>query len=215
MTAIVQRVTDLERGATMAMKWAGLASLSGTNIEAMLNWGLQPDVILSDRPGTRAVDVVAAGAGVPAIVVNRRHFGYSGPNAEWRRDDFTTAVIDRLQLLKIELVVMAGFMTILAPHMFESFIVINTHPALLRDFKGATAVADTLASGATETGCTIHVATSILDDDRYILAQGKVPVLPGDDVDTLWGRIKQEEYRLYPEVVHGIVTGKRKLQRVA
>jgi phosphoribosylglycinamide formyltransferase-1 len=82
--------------------------------------------------------------------------------------------------------------------------ILNTHPSLLPSFRGGHAVADTLAAGATETGCTIHIATKSLDDGP-ILAQGKVPVLPGDTVNSLQERIKQVERRLYPDTIRNVM----------
>jgi phosphoribosylglycinamide formyltransferase-1 len=97
---------------------------------------------------------------------------------------------------------MAGFMTIFTPSIFAAFPgrILNTHPALLPDYKGSRAVADALASGATETGCSVHFATPELDSGT-IIAQAKVPIEPGDTVATLWERIKTTERRLYPAVI--------------
>jgi phosphoribosylglycinamide formyltransferase-1 len=70
----------------------------------------------------------------------------------------------------------------------------------LPDFKGWHAVAATLAAGASESGCTVHVATEALDDGP-ILAQRRVPVNADDDEASLHERIKEVERTLYPEVV--------------
>jgi len=70
----------------------------------------------------------------------------------------------------------------------------------LPEFKGWHAVAATIAAGASESGCTVHLATESLDDGP-ILAQRRVAVLPGDDESTLHERIKAVERSLYPEVV--------------
>jgi phosphoribosylglycinamide formyltransferase-1 len=77
---------------------------------------------------------------------------------------------------------------------------LNTHPSLLPAFRGWHAVAQALASGVGETGCTVHVATESLDDGP-ILAQRRVQVLAGDDEATLHERIKSVERTLYPLVV--------------
>ena len=111
---------------------------------------------------------------------------------------------------------MAGFMTILKEPMFEAYggHILNIHPALLPDFKGDTAVADALAAGVKVTGSTIHIATTELDEGP-ILRQLRVPVEPGDDVDSLWERIKIEERKLYPEVLRDILNGKIDLDHIA
>jgi phosphoribosylaminoimidazolecarboxamide formyltransferase/IMP cyclohydrolase len=175
-----------------------LASGSGTNLQAIIDAGLPVAVVVTDRPGVGALDRAAA-AGIPTVVVDRsQHL----PD----RVSFTRAITDALLAHQVDLVAMAGFMTIMAEPIFEAFPgrVVNTHPALLPSFKGAHAVADALAAGVKVTGCTIHIAT-IEVDDGPILAQEAVPVLPGDDEDALHERIKAVEHRLYPQVLADLV----------
>src|SRR5207237_5796292 len=73
-------------------------------------------------------------------------------------------------------------------------------PSLLPAFRGAHAVPEALAAGVKVTGCTIHIAT-IEVDDGPVLAQEAVPVLSGDDEESLHERIKAVEHRLYPRVL--------------
>jgi phosphoribosylglycinamide formyltransferase 1 len=192
---------------------AVLASGTGTVLGAIVEHGPPVALVVTDRP-CPALDVAEA-AGVPAIAISRRDFGYR-PRVSWDRRGFTIAVQDALETHDIDLVAMAGFFTILDKLIFERYSgrILNTHPALLPSFRGGQAVSDTLAAGVRVTGPTIHVATEVLDDERHIIAQSAtVPVLPGDDVDTLWERIKVEERRLYPQVLWEIVTGKIELDR--
>jgi len=99
-------------------------------------------------------------------------------------------------------VAMAGFGTILSPEMFTAFPgrILNTHPALLPAFKGWHPVRDALAAGVPVTGMTVHLATESVDDGP-ILAQEKVPVVPGDTEASLHERIKSVERRLYPQTI--------------
>ena len=101
---------------------------------------------------------------------------------------------------------MAGFGTILAEPVHTAFAgrILNTHPALLPSFKGWRAVEAALAYGVKVTGCTVHLATSEVDEGP-ILAQEAVPVLPDDTVDTLHERIKDVERRLYPATIRAVV----------
>lgn len=171
-----------------------LASGNGTNLQAILDAGLPVVVVVTDRPGVGALDRAAA-AGIATVVVDRdQHL----PD----RETFTRAVTDALVANEVDLVAMAGFMTVLAGPIFEAFPnrVINTHPALLPSFRGAHAVPDALAAGVKVTGCTIHIATVEVDDGP-ILAQEAVPILPGDDEDALHERIKAVEHRLYPRAI--------------
>jgi phosphoribosylglycinamide formyltransferase-1 len=167
-----------------------LASGSGTNLEAILAAGLPVAVVVVDRP-CRATEI-AAQHGVPSQLVPRV------PD----RVEFTHAVVDALERYDVELVAMAGFMTILEKPMFDAFDgrVLNTHPSLLPAFRGAHAVEDALAAGVKITGCTIHVATLDVDSGP-ILAQEAVPVLPDDTPESLHERIKAVEHRLYPETI--------------
>ncbi len=175
-----------------------LASGSGTNLQAILDAGLPVVVVVTDRPDVGALDRAAA-AGIATVVVDRdQHL----PD----REAFTRAVTDALVANEVDLVAMAGFMTVLAEPIFEAFPnrVINTHPALLPSFRGAHAVPDALAAGVKVTGCTIHIATVEVDDGP-ILAQEAVPILPGDDEDALHERIKAIEHRLYPQILADLV----------
>lgn len=115
-----------------------------------------------------------------------------------------------LKTADIDVVAMAGFFTILHPIFFDDFAgrILNIHPALLPLHPGEFAVRDTIQAGDTETGSTIHIATEVLDDATYIVAQSeRVPVLPDDDVNSLWERIKVQERELYPKVLLDIISG--------
>jgi phosphoribosylglycinamide formyltransferase 1 len=182
-----------------APRLAVLASGSGTLLEAMIAQNLPIALVLADRQ-CRALEI-ARRAGVSAVLIDRRRFGYRS-GADWDRERFTTAVAGQLQRSGAGVIAMAGFMTVFTPSIFAKFPdrILNTHPALLPDFKGATAVADALAAGISETGCTIHFAAPELDSGT-IIAQAEVPVRPGDTVGTLWERIKTAERRLYPAVL--------------
>jgi phosphoribosylglycinamide formyltransferase-1 len=176
-----------------------LASGGGSILEAILADGIPVAVVVVDRP-CGATDVAAA-AGVPAVVVARTSFG-----ADFDRDAFTGEVVDVLQAHEVDLVVMAGFMTILAQAAFDAFpgAILNTHPALLPAFPGAHAVRDAVAAGAEVTGTTVHVATLEVDAGP-ILAQEAVAVLPDDSVESLHERIKVVERRLYPATIRQIL----------
>jgi len=176
-----------------------LASGGGSNLDAICTAGVPVAVVVVDRP-CGAVDV-AARHGVPATLVERRSFG-----ADFDRVAYTHEVVDALHTAGVELVAMAGFMTILEKPLLDAYEgrVLNTHPALLPAFKGAHAVRDALEAGVKVSGCTVHVATMELDAGP-ILAQEAVPVLAGDTVETLHERIKVVERRIYPETILQII----------
>jgi phosphoribosylglycinamide formyltransferase-1 len=138
---------------------------------------------------------------VPWELVERTSFGKA-----FDRDAYTDQVLKVLKAHEIDLVVMAGFGTILAPALIDDYAgrVLNTHPALLPAFKGWHAVEAALAAGVKVTGCTVHVATAEVDAGP-ILAQEAVPVLPGDTAATLHERIKVVERRLYVDTIRSIL----------
>lgn len=177
------------------MRIGVLASGSGTILEAVIGEGLCPVVVVVDRR-CRALEV-AEQAGIPAQLVARRSFGRA-----FDRLAYTHQVVDALAAHGTELVVMAGFGTILDKPIHDAFPhrILNTHPALLPAFPGWHAVEEALAAGVKVTGCTVHVATLEVDAGP-ILAQEAVPVLPGDTVESLHERIKAAERRLYPRTI--------------
>ena len=181
------------------MRIGVLASGSGTILEAILGADLPVVVVLVDRP-CRATEVAEA-AGVPGVLVQRDGFG-----PDFDREAYTQRVVDALEGHDVDLVVMAGFGTILAEPIHRAFPgrILNTHPALLPSFRGWRAVEAALAHGVKVTGCTVHLATSEVDEGP-ILAQEAVPVLPDDTVETLHERIKDVERRLYPATIRAVV----------
>ncbi|MDQ6727854.1 MAG: phosphoribosylglycinamide formyltransferase [Actinomycetota bacterium] len=177
------------------MRIGVLASGGGSNLEAILRAGIPVVIVVVDRPcGATAV---AGAAGVPATVVARRA----------DRLAFTHDVVDALSAHDVDVVVMAGFMTILDKPMFDAYDgrVLNTHPSLLPAFRGAHAVPEALAAGVKVTGCTVHVATLEVDSGP-ILAQEAVVVLDDDTAESLHERIKAVEHRLYPETIRRFVS---------
>ena len=178
----------------MRLRVAALASGSGTILEAILDHGIGVDLVLSDRR-CRALELAEA-RGVSSELVERHSFGPS-----FDRDAYSDEVVAALQKYEIDVVLMAGFGTVI-PKAVESFPgrMLNTHPALLPAFKGWHAVRDALAYGVKVTGCTVHVVTEEMDVGP-ILAQEAVSVLPDDTEETLHERIKAVERRLFPETI--------------
>ena len=171
---------------------------SGTILDAIVRAGVPVDLVVADRP-CRGLEI-GDEAGIASVLVDRTDYG--GFSKSFDREAYSVALADVLQQHGIDIVAMAGFGTILTSDLHDRFPgrVLNTHPSLLPAFKGWHAVADALASGVTETGCTVHVATEALDDGP-ILAQVSVPILDTDDETTLHERIKLVERALYPEVL--------------
>jgi len=179
-----------------------LVSGTGTILEALLAEGLPVVVVVADRP-CRGLDI-AAEHGVAAELVDRRTFGGFGDAFE--RDTFTRGVVEVLGRHDVDLVVMAGFGTVLTRPAHDAYggRILNTHPALLPAFPGWHAVEDALAAGVAVTGCTVHVATLDMDAGP-VLAQEEVAVRPDDTAATLHERIKEVERRLYPATIRRVI----------
>ena len=110
-----------------------------------------------------------------------------------------------------DLVILAGFMKIL-PESFVSALsgkLINTHPSLLPEFKGAHAVRDAIQAGATKTGVTIHYVDTGVDTGP-IIVQEELQILPGESEEELHERIKVIERALLVKTVENIALGKIK-----
>ena len=167
-----------------------LVSGEGTNLQALVDAGLPVAAVASNRRGAPALARVS----VPTACFELAGF----PD----RDARDAAMAAWLQEQGVTLVVLAGYMHLLTPAFLERFpdAVVNVHPSLLPSFPGAHAVEEQLAAGITESGATVHLVDDGVDSGP-ILAQERVPVLPGDTPATLHERIKTVEHRLLPKVV--------------
>ncbi len=107
-----------------------------------------------------------------------------------------------------DLVVLSGFMRLLPSRVVAALSpqLLNTHPAYLPEFPGAHGVRDALSAGVTETGASLIVVDTGVDDGP-IIAQERVPVLPGDTEASLHERIKTVERRLLVQAVLDIANG--------
>ncbi len=185
--------------ATSATRIVVLASGGGSNLAALLAahddpaFGARVVGVLSDKPGAGALELARA-AGVPVAVVTPADFE---DRAAWNR-----GLAEAVAVFQPGLVVLAGFMRVLAPSFVSSFAgrIVNTHPALLPSFPGAHGVRDALAYGVRVSGCTVHVVDEGVDTGP-ILAQAAVPVDDGDDEASLHERIKVAERVLLVETV--------------
>lgn len=173
-----------------------LASGEGSLAEALIHVGLEGApysvaALVTDRSNINALKRAATLA-TPAVVVDFNSFA--------ERRDWESELASIVASYDPWLVVSAGFMRILSPRFLAQFKVINSHPSLLPLFPGVHAVADALAAGVEETGCTVHLVDSGVDTGP-VLAQRKVRIATDDNATTLHERIKEIERILLPEVV--------------
>ena len=169
-------------------RFAVLASGSGTNLQALLDaYPRELVVVAGDRKGAFAFER-ARRAGVPVEHVD--------PAGFVSREDYDRELADRVAAHDVSLVVGAGYMRVLSPSFLERFpAILNVHPSLLPRFRGLNAVSRALEAGVEETGVTVHFMVEEVDAGP-IVAQERVPVLPGDDERTLLDRLHPVEHRL-------------------
>lgn len=187
-------------------KIAVLVSGGGTNLQALIDAQGRGEIIngeisivISSAPGVYALER-AKKAGIPGCVLERKK--YSSSQA------MTAALVHQLKELSIDLVVMAGFMTIVTKELFEIYenAVINIHPALIPSFAGPGCYGlhvheKALAYGVKVSGATVHFVTEECDSGPIIL-QKAVEVLPDDTPEKLQRRIMEQcEWKLLPLAV--------------
>ena len=126
---------------------------------------------------------------------------------EEKRLALSNAVFELCKKNDIDLIVLAGFLTVLTGPIIKAYEnrIINMHPALLPKFGGVGMWGHhvheaVLASGETESGCTVHLVDSGCDTGE-ILVQKKVPVLQDDTAETLYKRIAPLEHEAMIEAL--------------
>ncbi len=174
---------------------AVLVSGRGSNMAALIDAAAEPDYpaeivgVVSNRPGAGAL-AIASRAGIATAVVD--HKAFAG------REAFDDALHEALVAFEPDIVCFAGFMRLLTGGFISKWEgrMLNIHPALLPSFKGLDTHARALAAGVRLHGCTVHLVTEEMDAGP-IVAQAAVPVLDGDDEETLAARVLAAEHRLY------------------
>ncbi|MDQ1600641.1 MAG: phosphoribosylglycinamide formyltransferase 1 [Actinomycetota bacterium] len=176
-----------------------LASGSGSTLQALLDAAADPAygatvvAVGSDRAGAGALDRARAAGADTFVCAPAEH----ADRAAW-----DVALADRVAALTPDLVVSAGFMRLVGPAFLDRFDgrFVNSHPALLPAFPGMHGPRDALAYGAKVSGATLFVVDGGVDTGP-IVAQRTVPVLDGDDEESLHERIKVEERAMLVDVV--------------
>ena len=180
-------------------RYAVLASGSGTNLRALIeSGGEKPSLLVTDREC--GAEAIAETAGIRVIRVDQ-----SG-----NRELMTERILEAAE--GVGLLVLAGFMRILAPAAPAAFPdrIVNIHPSLLPAFPGKDAVAQALSAGVKVSGVTVHLVDELVDHGP-IIAQRAVPVEEDDTVDSLHRRIQSEEHDLYPQVVNALLADEIKV----
>ena len=184
------------------LRVAVLISGRGSNMAALVGaarsakFPAEIALVLSNKPGAPGLDF-AREAGIAVETVESKNFA--------DREAFEAALQTTLETHRIEFICLAGFMRVLGTKFVERWRgrMLNIHPSLLPDLRGLDTHARALAAELKEHGCTVHLVEPELDAGP-IVAQARVPVLPGDDAETLAARVLAEEHRIYPEALAAV-----------
>ena len=185
-------------------KIAVLVSGGGTNLQALIDaeaGGILKSgeivLVIANKPGAYAL-TRAEKAGIPALTITKKACG--------GQEAFEDALIDAMASHGVELVVLAGFMSILSERFIRHYVnrILNVHPSLIpsfcgKGFYGLKVHEAALAYGVKVTGATVHFVNEIPDGGR-ILLQKAVSILLGDTPETLQRRVmEQAEWIILPE----------------
>ena len=176
-----------------------LLSGRGSNFEALA------EAVADGRiPRAEIVAVVSDVADAPGLnrAAERGINAFPIPRGSLSRREHEEQVLKVLDAFRTELVCLAGYMRLLSPEFIAHYRrrIVNIHPALLPGFPGLHAQRQALEAGVREAGCTVHYVDEGTDTGPVIL-QRRVPVMPGDTVETLSARILEQEHLAYPEAV--------------
>lgn len=195
---------------------AVFVSGGGTNLQALIDAQDRGEIkngkitfVLASNEGAYALER-AKKAGIESIVVSRKAYG---SKAEYDR-----AVLDALDGRNIDLIVLAGFLSILGEDLINEYKnrIINIHPSLIPlfcgdGFYGKRVHTAVLNSGVKVTGATAHFVNEITDGGAIIL-QKAVPVEQGDNEDILQYRVmRQAEWEILPKAVSLFCEGRIKI----
>ena len=181
-----------------------LISGRGSNMEALIDASRAEDcpyevvLVLSDNPDAAGL-VRARELGVEAKAIDRRLYGKD-------REAHERIIDEALRSAGVEYVALAGYMRVLTPFLVGAWEgrMVNIHPSLLPKYPGLDTHRRALEAGDAEAGCSVHLVTNDLDGGP-VLAQARVPVLPGDDDASLSTRVLAEEHQLYPRALASLV----------
>ena len=125
-----------------------------------------------------------------------------------KRVEHDAEIIATLREHGVDLVILAGYMRLLSPEFVQAFPerILNIHPSLLPAFPGLDAQEQAFNYGVHVAGCTVHFVDEELDHGVIVL-QKTVPVLPGDDAQTLSARILEQEHVAYSEAIARVLSG--------
>jgi len=186
-----------------------LISGHGSNMRSLIEAARGPDfpaeivLVLSNKPEAGGLSF-AKDSGIATAAVD--HKIYAG------REEFERSMQILLDLHRIELICLAGFMRLLTPVFVGGWSgrLLNIHPALLPAYRGLHTHQKALADGVKIHGCTVHFVVPAMDEGP-IIAQAAVPVLDTDTAESLAARVLEQEHVIYPKALGLIASGQYRI----
>jgi phosphoribosylglycinamide formyltransferase-1 len=186
-----------------------LISGRGSNMQAIVQacaeqqWPARVVAVIANRAEALGLSFAAA-HGIATAVVEHRAFV--------ERTQFEAELASVIDGFEPDLVLLAGFMRVLGSDFVQRYEgrLLNIHPSLLPAFTGLHTHRRALEAGCKVVGATVHFVTAQLDHGPIVM-QGVVPVLPGDDEETLSRRVLVVEHAIYPIAVRWFVEDKLQL----
>ena len=183
-------------------KVAILISGRGSNMKALIdackdiNFPAEIALVISNKQDALGLNY-AQENNIFTAVIDHKKFS--------NRQEFEEAIDQEMIKNHIQIICLAGFMRVLSPFFVEKWQgrLINIHPSLLPEFKGANAVLDALKSGVKVSGCTTHFV-SVEVDAGEIIMQSQVDISSNDDFNSLAQKILVQEHKIYPQTLKKI-----------
>ena len=198
---------------TSFSQWQQAAGTAGLNIQSLITNGMYNfaggstgaylstdnggNYILSNKMDAAGLKFAESKAIATAFVSHKDFAGAVDP-----RRSFDEKVSEEIEKSGAQIVCLAGFMRLLSGWFVEKWFdkLINIHPSLLPEFKGADAVGDAMKAGAKISGCTVHFVREEMDSGP-IIKQAQVEVSSDDTKETLAAKILEKEHDIYPKAL--------------
>lgn len=186
-----------------------LISGSGSNLQAIID-AISADklhanikMVISNRPGVKGLTRAQA-VKIPTLTLDHKKFA--------NRKIFDQQLIQEIDLLKPDLVILAGFMRILTDEFVEHYDgrLLNIHPSLLPEFTGLNTHQRALDAGVKQHGVSVHYVNNELDGGPLVL-QAVINVQETDTAESLQQRVHQQEHIIYPMVIEWVAQGRLKV----
>jgi phosphoribosylglycinamide formyltransferase-1 len=181
----------LNLGILISGRGSNMLNLVNASQRGLINSKIK--IVISNNKNSNGIDK-AKRKNIKTKIINQKEYE--------SKKDFENALSNTLKNEDVELVCLAGFMSILSKNFLKDWNkkVINIHPSLLPSFRGKNAVKQALENKVKTAGCSVHFVDEGIDTGE-IISQERVPVLSNDNEETLGKKILKKEHGLYIKVI--------------